>query len=136
MRRANNDQQVLTKGEMEIMKHLWQSDHALSTKDILEASDEPKPAYTTIATFLKILSAKGFVTEQKMPNRGKTLFYKPLVSQDEYTSRVMDEVTTNFFSGSVPSLVNFFMRRDKISRQEVEQLLSMVEASQQETADN
>lgn len=126
MKRSNDTYQVLTKGEMDIMKMLWQCDDEASVKEILEKYDEPKPAYTTIATFLKILSAKGFVTEQHYKESGKTLFYKPLLSQEEYTSRVMDDVTSSFFGGSVSSLVNFFMREEKISPKEIERLLDIV----------
>lgn len=126
MKRSNETYQVLTKGEMDIMKMLWQCEGEASVKEILEKCDEPKPAYTTIATFLKILSAKGFVSEQRHIDGGKTLFYKPLISQEEYTSRVMDDVTSSFFGGSVSSLVNFFMREEKISPKEIERLLEIV----------
>lgn len=126
MKRSNDTYQVLTKGEMDIMKMLWQCEDEASVKEILEKCDEPKPAYTTIATFLKILSAKGFVSEQRHIDSGKTLFYKPLISQQEYTSRVMDNVTSSFFGGSVSSMVNFFMREEKISPKEIERLLNIV----------
>lgn len=130
MKNGKDKYQVLTKGEMDIMNKLWSLDKEASTKDLLENFDEPKPAYTTVATFLKILSAKGFVTETKYKETGKTLFYKPLISQKEYTTRVMDDVTTNFFGGSVKSLVNFFVREEKISSEELEQLLNLVNSKE------
>lgn len=125
--RKQKEQQVLTKGEMDIMKLLWEIGSEASVKDILERSREPKPAYTTIATFLKILKAKGYLEEDKRENCGKTLFYKPVISQDEYTRRIMNDVTTNFFGGSVSSLVNFFVREEKITHEEVLELLNMIE---------
>lgn len=126
MKNSGNAYQVLTKGEMDVMKRLWSIGREVSIKELLESCDEPKPAYTTLATFLKILSAKHFVSEQKKLNMGKSLYYKPLISQDEYTARVMDDVTANFFGGSVSSLVNFFMREEKISPEELEHLVALV----------
>jgi len=124
--RKNKEQQTLTKGEMEIMNRLWDFGEEATIKDILEKCDEPKPAYTTIATFLKILTAKGFISQEKHADCGKIYFYKPLLTKEEYTSRVMKDVTDSFFGGSVSSLVSFFMQEEKISIKEIERLLSLV----------
>lgn len=124
--KKNNDQQTLTKGEMEVMNHLWAIGREATIKEILEHTDEPKPAYTTVATFLKILTAKGFITQEKHADTGKAYYYKPLLTRDEYTTRVMDDVKDSFFGGSVSSLVNFFFRKEEISVDEVEQLLEMI----------
>lgn len=120
------EQLTLTRGEMEIMNHLWAIGREATIKEILEHTDEPKPAYTTVATFLKILTAKGFISQQKHADTGKVYFYKPLLTRDEYTARVMNDVKDSFFGGSVSSLVNFFFRKEEISAQEVERLLEMI----------
>ncbi len=119
-------QQTLTKGEMDVMRHLWARSEAASVKQLLEMVPEPKPAYTTLATFLKILTAKGFVTEERRQGQGKVLFYRPTISQEEYTRRVMDDVTSNFFGGSAKSLLNFFVREERISAQEIDERLKMM----------
>ncbi len=127
MKRNQQKQWTLTKGEMDVMKCLWKIGGSATVKDILEQFDEPQPAYTTVATFLKILTNKEFLMEEKLPEKGKSYFYTPLVSQEEYTRRVMDDVTSDFFGGSVRSLVNFFMREEKISAEELAELLKMTE---------
>lgn len=124
--KKNNEHLTLTKGEMEVMNHLWAIGREATIKEILEHTDEPKPAYTTVATFLKILTAKGFITQEKHADTGKVYYYKPLLTRDEYTTRVMDDVKDSFFGGSVSSLVNFFFRKEEISADEVEQLLEMI----------
>jgi len=125
---------TLTKGEMEIMNLLWNFDGEATIKDILDRCDEPKPAYTTVATFLKILYQKGFISQEKHPTSGKTYFYRPLMTREEYTSRVMDDVTTSFFVGSVKSLVNFFVKAKKISTEEVEELLKKINSTHEDSA--
>lgn len=121
--------QTLTKAEMEIMNYLWSMENGSgSVRDVLECYPEPKPAYTTTATFLKILTQKGFVKSEKREGDGKTLFFKPLISQDEYRRRVMNDVKNNFFGGSIRSLVSFFMTEEKIDKEELEEILKMVDA--------
>ena len=68
-------QQTLTKGEMQVMNVLWDLEKGACVNDILEHFPEPKPAYTTIATFLKILTQKGFVEHKK--NRQIAHLYAP-----------------------------------------------------------
>ena len=116
----------LTPAEMEVMNRLWSLGRSASVKDIIELYPDPKPAYNTTATFLKILTAKGFVSGEKHTDCGKTLFFRPLISKAEYTKRVMKEVKDNFFSGSLTSLVNFFVREEQISDEEIAELLNMI----------
>ena len=122
----NKDQRTLTKAEMEIMNIIWSSSmEELSVRDVLEAYQEPKPAYTTVATFMKILTQKGFLEPQKREGGGKALF-APLITQDEYRDRVMSEVKDNFFGGSVKSLVSYFMKEEKLSSQEMDELMELI----------
>ena len=91
-------QQVLTKSEMQVMNILWDMGRGACVNDILEHYPEPKPAYTTIATFLNILTQNGFVEHKK--GTGKLLIYSPLVTKEKYRRRVMEEVKDDFFGNS------------------------------------
>ena len=86
----------LTKAEMEIMNVLWERGEGMTTHEIIEEYPEPKPAYSTIATFLKILTNKGFIQSRKQEGGGKTFVFSPLLSREEYTNRVMKEVKSTF----------------------------------------
>lgn len=118
---------TLTRAEMEIMNYLWAREEGRgSVRDVLECYPEPKPAYTTTATFLKILTQKGFVAVEKNPGDGKTFFFRPLISQDEYRKRVIKDVKDSFFGGSAKSLVNFFVKEESIDPNEIKELLEMI----------
>ena len=78
------------------------------------------------STFMKILTQKGFLEPQKREGGGKTLFFAPLITQDEYRDRVMSEVKDNFFGGSVKSLVSYFMKEEKLSSQEIDELMELI----------
>ncbi|MBO4665072.1 MAG: BlaI/MecI/CopY family transcriptional regulator [Bacteroidaceae bacterium] len=125
--KKTRDDITLTKAEMEIMNYLWElGENGGSVRDVLSQYPEPVPAYTTTATFLKILTEKGFVRSEKRENEGKTLFFVPTISRDAYRSRVMNEVKNNYFGGSFHSLVSFFIKEEKISPDEMKEIMKMV----------
>ena len=124
MKRNDN---TLTKVEFEVMNIIWDIDGAACAWDVLEHYNEPKPAYTTIATYLKVLYEKGWLDFHKVDGQGKTHRYVPLVSRAEYTRRTMQEVKLNFFGGSVKSMLNYFVKDENLSPDEVMELLALVE---------
>lgn len=123
----NNNSFTLTRAEMEIMNFLWAMDNGSGTvRDVLECYADPKPAYTTTATFLKILTQKGFVAPEKKAGDGKTFYFRPLISKNEYRRRVMEDVKDCFFGGSAKSLVSFFVKEEEIKEDELQELLDMI----------
>lgn len=126
MKRKDN---TLTKVEFEVMNILWDIQNGACAWDILEHCEEPKPAYTTIATYLKVLYEKGFLDYHKIEGQGKTHRYVPLITRAEYTRRTMQEVKKNFFGGSVKSMLSYFVKEENLSPDEVEELLGIIHNS-------
>ena len=122
----NKEERTLTRAEMEIMNILWDSGQGMTTHDIVSRYPEPQPAYTTIATFLKILTKKGFVGYKKTSDGGKTHYFSPLISRAEYTRRFMSEVKRTFFGGSLKSLISFFAKEEDISDDDLQEILSLI----------
>lgn len=116
---------TLTKSEMAVMNALWGAGKALDVHEVVAQYDEPRPAYTTVSTFLKILSTKGFVDYKK--GNGKQYLYFPVVSRAEYTSHVMKDVKNSFFGGSASSLVRFFVENEPLSDSEIQELLALIQ---------
>ena len=114
----------LTKAETQVMNALWSlpADGA-SSSEIMERMPEPKPALTTLLTFLKILKEKGFVVTEKM---GKALRFTPVLSREQYTRQYMTEVKNTFFGGSLASLVSFFAKDEQMSDEEVAEIMQML----------
>lgn len=113
---------TLTRGEEEIMQILWQLGSA-TVNEIIARTEEPRPKYTTVATFLKILENKGFVGH--VPE-GKSHRYHSVVSREEYARGVMSSMLTNYFDGSIAQLVSFFSRNEKISDREQQEILEIM----------
>lgn len=112
----------LTRGEEEIMQILWRLETA-TVSEIIRETAEPHPAYTTVATFLKILENKGFVAHTP---EGKSHRYHPLVAREEYARGVMSSMISSYFDGSLAQLVSFFSQHEKIDLREAERILEIM----------
>jgi predicted transcriptional regulator len=124
-------QQTLTKGEMQVMNILWDKQRGACVADIQKEYPEPQPAYTTIATFLKIMEQKGFV-EKRKSGMGKTFVYSPLMTRERYRRMVMDDVKDTFFGGSAKSLVSFFAEEDELTQDDIDEILTMLKVKSEQ----
>ncbi|MBQ7791760.1 MAG: BlaI/MecI/CopY family transcriptional regulator [Rikenellaceae bacterium] len=116
-------QPELTRAELEIMQVIWDKGKVL-VHDILSEMSEPKPAYNTVSTVVRILEKKGYVGHKAY---GKTHEYFPLVEREEYTNGYMNSVLNNFFGGSVSRMMSFFTRNEKISLSEADEILKILQ---------
>lgn len=114
---------VLTKVEFMVMSILWDINHSACGHDILERYPDPKPTYTTIATYMKILYEKGYVDFFKKEGGGKTQWYVAKVTRQEYTRQTMRDVRDNFFDGSLKSMLNFFVKEENLTVDDIRELL-------------
>ena len=126
--KQNNEERQLTKAEMEIMNVLWEKAEGMTTHEIIEEYPEPKPAYSTIATFLKILTNKNFIHSRKQEGGGKTFVFTPLISREAYTNRVMKEVKSTFFAGSLKSMLSFFAKQEEVSEKDLQEIMEMIKS--------
>jgi predicted transcriptional regulator len=124
MKKSDN---ALTKTEFQVMSILWDLGHAACAWDILDRWEEPKPAYTTVATYLKVLHEKGYVDFFKNKGEGKTHQYMPMISRVEYTRKAMQEVKNSFFGGSIKKMLCFFVEEEKLTAEEIQKLLEEIE---------
>ena len=94
----------LTKAEEQVMQVLWQIKQGFAA-DIIANFPEPKPAYNTMLTVVRILEKKGFVSHETF---GKSNRYYPLVSKEQYSESFMQQFVRNYFDNSFKSMVSFF----------------------------
>lgn len=113
----------LTRAEEEIMQVLWKIEKGF-VKDILEHFDEPKPAYNTVSTIIRILQEKGFVSHKAY---GHTHEYFPVVSKDEYSKMHFKTFIKDYFSNSFEKMVSFFAREKGITVREMGEIIKIME---------
>jgi len=109
------------------MHHLWELDKAF-VKDILARMPEPKPAYNTVSTIVRILEEKGFVAHRAY---GKTHEYYPLISKEDYSRFTTGNLVSNYFNGSAKDLVSFFVRERKLDVSDLDEILKAMEKGEQ-----
>ena len=110
----------LTRAEDQVMQILWSIGRGV-VRDIIDKMPEPKPAYNTVSTIVRILETKGFVDHKAY---GKTHEYFPLVSKEKYTRFYLNNMIRGYFNGSFQNLVSFFARDNKLDAADIEKLLS------------
>jgi|SRR5690349_11795692 len=109
----------LTRAEEEVMQILWKLQKGF-VKEIIEQMPEPKPAYNTVSTIVRILENKGFVDHKAY---GKTHEYFPLITKDRYTRFYLNNMIKGYFNGSFHNLVSFFAKEHKMNAADIEKLL-------------
>lgn len=112
----------LTKAEEEIMQILWELKHA-NVKDIIATIPEPKPAYNTVSTIVRILENKGFVDYKK---QGKGHIYFPIIQKQDYSNQSINNLVDNYFQGSFKSMVSFFVKKNDLNLKEMESILKEI----------
>lgn len=113
----------LTKAEEQVMHILWEMKKGF-VKDILDKMPNPKPAYNTVSTIVRILEKKGFVSYTAF---GKTHEYHPVVDKNDYRSFYLKNMISSYFGGSFERLVSFFAKDNDMDIHEMEELLKNVQ---------
>jgi len=119
----NKELKELTKAEDQVMQILWKLEKAF-VKDILAEFPDPKPAYNTVSTIVRILEKKNFVMYKAY---GKTHEYFPIVPKSEYSKFYLNNFVGSYFEGSFKNLVSFFAKQNDMNISEVEELMKHVE---------
>ena len=112
----------LTVKEEEVMQVIWNLEKAL-VRDILEELPNKNQPYTTVASIVRILEKKGFVSHKPY---GKTHEYFPLISKAEYRKRKFKGLITHYFDNSVESVVSFLAKEERLSPKEFEELTKLI----------
>ena len=115
----------LTKAEEQVMQVLWEVKEGF-VKDIVAKFPEPKPAYNTVSTIIRILEKKKIIGHKAF---GRTHMYFPLISKEEYTRKTTNSLVDKYFSGSFESMVSFFVKEKNISVDELEKILKQIDKS-------
>ena len=113
----------ITKAQEDLLKALWEIREG-AVSDVLDSLPDPKPAYNTVATVIKVLEKKNYVAHRTY---GKTNVYYPLVSKRDYAQHVIRDTFKGLFNGSLNQMVSSFVKNKDISISELEELKEMLE---------
>ena len=114
----------LTFQEEEAMRFIWKLGSSCYVKDVVGCYDEPLPPYTTVASIINNLKRKGYLKAEKF---GNTYRYTPLVKQEDYTKSSVSSLVKNYFANSYKEMVSFFAKEQKISKDELNEIINLIE---------
>ncbi|RAJ25514.1 putative transcriptional regulator [Pedobacter cryoconitis] len=112
----------LTKAEEQIMQIVWQIEKGF-VKEVMDFLPEPKPAYNTVSTIIRILEVKGFIGHEAF---GKAHQYHALVSKEDYKRHATAKLLGGYFENSVESMFSFFVKEEKMDVSDVDEILKMI----------
>jgi len=115
----------LTHQEEELMLIIYQCKRGF-IKDFIERLEDPKPPYTTVASVVKNLERKGYVQSKRY---GNTYEYVPTLEENDFKSGFISGVVQNYFENSYKEMVTFFAQKQKISSEELQEIIKIIEKS-------
>lgn len=119
----NESMQELTRAEEEVMQILWKMGKGF-VNEVLEHFPEPKPAYNTVSTIIRILEKKGFIGHRAF---GKAHQYYPKVLKQDYTRQFMGNFMKGYFDNSYRKMVSFFSGDENITVKEMEEIRKIID---------
>lgn len=118
----------LTRAEEQIMQAIWLVGKGFA-KDIHERMEEPRPAYNTVLTVIRVLVQKGFVD---FKTYGKSNEYFPTITKEEYSSQRLNALKQNYFGNSNAQLLSFFMKENNLGLDDVNEILEIIKKERDE----
>jgi predicted transcriptional regulator len=113
----------LTKAEEQVMQILWKLNEAI-VKDIIDEMPDPKPAYNTVSTVVRVLEGKGFIGHKAF---GNSHMYFPAIMEADYKKFTFDKMMKNYFSNSYQSLVSFIADEKNLGLKELDELTALID---------
>lgn len=118
----------LTKAEEQFMQVLWDLEKG-SVQDIIDQLPEPKPAYNTVSTIIRILESKDFVGHKP---KGRGYIYYPIIKKTDYSNLSLQKLVDGYFGGSFKSMVSFFVKKNDVDINELESILETINTKKEE----
>lgn len=113
----------LTRAEEQIMQEIWEMGGGF-VKEVIERLPDPKPAYNTVSTIIRILETKGFLDHKAF---GKSHRYFPIVSKEEYKKLITGKLMNNYFDNSASNMLSFFLEENKVDLKELDEILKVIQ---------
>lgn len=128
MTRPKNKYPRLTERESEIMKRLWEHG-PLFVRELVALYPDPRPHVNTVSTTVRILEDKGYVSHEAV---GASFRYYALAQPEDFAGRSLSEVIRNYFRGSASAAVSALVDDERITVDELREIIDMVERRKNE----
>lgn len=122
--KAGRKRQLITEKELPIMKMLWENG-PMYVREMVAVYPEPKPHFNTLSTLVRILEDKGHVGHEVINTSHRFYAITPM---EDFQKKSLAETVSNFFNNSYKSAVSALVEEEKISLDELREIISYVES--------
>lgn len=123
----------ITDSELKIMKVLWSAGGELTASDILKTLEKSSSwESSTIKTLLRRLCDKGVVISTKK----EVLYYKPVVSEEQYSNYSIQTLIDRLYAGSAKNLVASLIDNKKLDDKDIEELRQLFKEGESDDRNN
>jgi predicted transcriptional regulator len=117
----------LAKREEQIMQAFWDLEKAF-IRDVIPHLPDPKPHYNSVATMVKILEDKGFLSHEAV---GNMFSYFPIIKREDYQKHAMKDIVSQYFDNSYPRMLAFFAKEQNLTEEEMKEILEIIKSKKQ-----
>lgn len=121
--RAGRKKQVLTEKEQFIMNLLWENG-PMFVRELLEHYPEPRPHFNTVATLVRILEGKGYVSHEVVANSHR---FFATVDKTDFQKQGIADVIRNYFNNSYKMAISALVEDDKLTVDELKEIIEYIE---------
>ena len=127
LKRGGRKPLAITEKELEIMKLLW-NHGPMFVREMLHYYPDPKPHFNTVSTTVRNLEEKGYIGHEAL---GGSYRYHPLAEEQQFRDKSLKELIATFFNNSYRSAVSALVEEEKISIDELKEIIDLVEQRSQ-----
>ena len=114
----------LAKREEQIMQVFWDLKKAF-IRDVIPLLPDPRPHYNSVATIVKILEDKGFLSHE---TTGNMYCYFPIVSREDYQKFALKDIVSQYFDNSYPRMLAYFAKEQNLTEKELNDIVKIIKS--------
>lgn len=112
----------LTEREEELMRLFW-AHGPMFVREVLEKMPEPKPHFNTVATFVRLLEQKGFLSHEAVGHNHR---FFPIISESEFSQSTLRGVVSRYFNNSLHGAISALIGNERLTDDEIRDLIALV----------
>jgi predicted transcriptional regulator len=122
--RRKQEKTLLTEVELEFMNVVWETGGG-TVRDILaQLNKVQERAYTSVATVLKIMEQKGFLTSERAE---RALVYRPAIPKADYQKTTLKNLSSKLFNDTPAALVARLVDDEDVTNEMLEEMRALLD---------
>lgn len=123
---------ALSEAEWNIMESLWEESPKVGSRIVADMAGRVGWSRSTTLTMLKRMTEKGLLACE---DNGRMRVYVPLIERETAVKKETDNFLKRVYHGSASMLVSSFIKRQRLTSEELLELRQILDKAEEETND-